>query len=326
MDRRENILATMLHQSHDHVANAFTDVFTTGVANETFEIADNGKDGFGLEWVSTASGLGGALPAPGKSPLADITTWEDTVKFPDLDAYDWAGQAERQLANYKSAEQIQEYNMTNGPFLRLTSMMGFEEGLIAMAEEAEATAAFLDAIADYIVRKAERVQKYFHPEVLCICDDVATERGPFMSPESYKRIIAPSHKKIFDAVRSLGMIPSLHVCGKCDSLVGMFCDVEGAEIWEVCQPENDLVALGSAYGGRLAFLGGYDMQSRLSYEEPSQEEVRKSVRDAIDLYAPAGNYAFMGMLMYADIEKTFSLLAVINDEALRYGTDWYLRN
>ena len=37
MNRRENMLATLLHQSHDHVGNYMTDICSCGGSRETFE-------------------------------------------------------------------------------------------------------------------------------------------------------------------------------------------------------------------------------------------------------------------------------------------------
>jgi hypothetical protein len=324
MDRRENLLATLAHQPHDHVGNFSTDMFGTGGALETFENGPpgGGFDGFGLKWAATASAMGAGTPAPGSALLEHIEDWKKVVKFPNLDEFDWEGQAKAQLANYNPAAQIQEYGMWNGQYLRMAHFMGFAECLIAMAEEPEASLELLEAITDYKIRLAEYVVKYFKPDSICLYDDVATVRGPFMSPATYQRLIKPGHKRFFDAVRAMGVIPNMHVCGKCDILVPDFQE-EGIEAWEICQPENDLVGLQKTLGSKLAFVGGFDMQGPLTQKDPTEEELRAAARDCIDKYAPGGNYAFMAFLMFSDINKAIQCGAILSDEATRYGTNYY---
>jgi hypothetical protein len=324
MDRRENTLAILSHQKHDHVGNMFTDICGTGGNLEFFENGPlgGGFDGFGLKWAATASAMGAGVPAPNSAILTNIEDWKRVVKFPNLDDYDWEGQAKEQLARFDPKNQIQEYGVWNGQFLRMAHLMGFEECLITMVEEPEASLEFLNAITDYKIKLAEYIVKYFKPDSICIYDDVATERGPFMSPDTYRRLIKPGHKKFFDAVRALGVIPNLHVCGKCDILVPDFAE-EGPQAWEVCQPENDLEGLQKKLGANLAFIGGYDMIGPLSKKEPTEEELRASVREAIDKYGPGGNYIFMGFLMFTDFNLAMKCGGILSDEAIKYGGNFY---
>jgi hypothetical protein len=326
MDRRENLLAILAHKPHDHVGNLGTDVHGTGGSLESFENGPpgGGFDGFGLKWAATTTAMGQATPAPGSAVLKHVEDWKKVVKFPDLDAYDWEGQAKAQLAAFNPAAQVQEYGIWNGQFLRMAHLMGFENCLVAMVEEPEASLEFLEALTDYKIRLAEYVVKRFKPDSICLYDDVATERGPFMSPATYRNLIKPGHKRFFDAVRAMGVIPNLHVCGKCEILVPDFQE-EGPEAWEVCQPENDLVGLQKTLGSKLAFMGGFDMQGPLSQREPTEEELRNVTRECIDKYGPGGNYIYMGFLMYNDISLALKCAAILSDEALKYGSNYYRR-
>lgn len=66
--------------------------------------------------------------------LDDIEKWEDVVKFPNLDEYDWEGSLAMQSAimGADRDQRVVEYGMWNGQFLRLTHLMGFENALCAM--------------------------------------------------------------------------------------------------------------------------------------------------------------------------------------------------
>jgi uroporphyrinogen-III decarboxylase len=212
--------------------------------------------------------------------------------------------------------------MWNGPFLRLAHLMGFENGLCAMYEEPEACLELLNAIVDYKIEVAERAVKYFKPDTISTYDDVATERATFMSPEKYRELIKPVHKRFNDAVRAMGVIPNTHICGKCEAIVPDLLD-EGSAAWEICQPENDLIGLQKKLDGKLAFIGGFDMKGRLAYMDVSEEELRAAVRETIDKYAPGGNYAMFGIILYSNAAKFAKTMNIMSDETLKYGTNFY---
>jgi hypothetical protein len=167
MARRENMLATLAHQSHDHLGNT-TDVFGTGGALETFENGPmgGGLDGFGLKWASTTSAMGGGrFRRRTAQPCTIFRIGKWSFNFPNLDEYDWKGQAKAQLAHIDPKNHILEYGMWNAQFLRIAHMMGFEDCLVAMVEEPEACGEFLDAVTDFKVKLAEKVAQYYKAEV-----------------------------------------------------------------------------------------------------------------------------------------------------------------
>ena len=326
MNRRENALALLRHEPHDHVPNWTTDFCGTGGSRETFENGPpgGGEDGFGCKWMGTVSALGAGVPAPNSAILKDITAWEDVVRFPDLDAFPWEEAAAQQLEKFDPVNQVQEYGMWNAQFLRLTHLMGFEDGMCALYEEPEACRALLGAITDYKIRVAEYAHKYFRPDTICAFDDVATQTSTFMSPEIYRDLIKPEHRRFNEAVRAMGIIPAIHVCGRCEAIVPDLAE-EGAEAWEVCQPENDLPGLQKKVGGKLAFLGGFDMRGELAWREQPEEVLRAAARACIDAYAPGGNFGFQGMILYADPRQFARARQILGDECVKYGTNYYRR-
>lgn len=225
---RESV-AVAEHKKPEWIPNCLTDVVLAGGTLESFENGPlgGGADGFGVVWHATSSAGGQPVPAPGKYVLEDICDWEDIVKFPDLDAYDWKGQAEAQLCNADRKNQVVEYMSWNAQFLRLTHLMGFENALVSMAIEPEACLAFFDAVTDYKIKIVERVAEYFKPDFFTNFDDVATERGLFMSPTAYRELIKPGHKRLNEAIRAHGIYPIMHCCGLCESIIPDFID-EGA--------------------------------------------------------------------------------------------------
>ena len=326
MNRRENFLRFMNHEPHDHIP-CLLDVCMVGGDNEYFENGpiEGGMDDFGCGWVKTSSGMGAGTPAPGDPVIPNPLEWEKYLKLPNPAEIDWEAQVERemQFKGFNPEEQVLNYGCWNGPFLRLTHLMGFENGLMALFMSPDACKELLDKLVDYRIETLPYIKKYYNPDYVTIYDDFATSNNLFLSPHVYEALIAPQHKRFFDAVRSYDMIPSIHICGKCEDVVPSLPD-EGTTMWEICEPSNDLVSLAEQVGDRLAFFGGLSMQSEMAFKQPTEEELVEVVHEAIDKYGPAGNYGFMGMYMFEDMNEFVRCMVTMNTEAIKYGTNYYV--
>ncbi|MGN0356912.1 MAG: uroporphyrinogen decarboxylase family protein [Blautia sp.] len=321
---RENYLAVLNHEPADYVPDVMQDAVLLGGTMETFENGPigGGYDDFGLNWICTESANGQAVPDPSCHPVPDILEWKDYLKFPDLDKYDWEGMAAAQLANADRDQKVVIYGTWNSVFLRFSHMLGFEDALCAMYEEPEACFDMMNAIADYKCRLIDYIYKYFKPDIITHFDDVCTENGPFMSPAAYRSMIKPLHKKINDAIRSYGILPSIHCCGKCEELVPDFID-EGAVSWESAQPTNDIVRIQKEYGDRITVVGGYDTNGAPGRLGVTDEEIKAEVTRMMDTYAPNGSFISMGFLLTNNpdpmdfVKNTMRITGYVNE--LRYN-------
>jgi hypothetical protein len=326
MTRKENLLAIYRHEKHDHIGSML-DMASVGGDAEEFENGpaggSGGLDWFGMAWSRTASGFGGGTPAPGQVVLPDVTEWKKYVHFPDITKYDWQAQADAQLKGVDRDKQLVNYGCWNGPFLRLVDMMTMVEGLMALVEEPEACEELLTAITDYRIETIPYIKKYFDPDSITLFDDFAHERGLFLSPASYRDLIAPQHRRFAEAVASYGIIPDMHVCGKPEQVVDSMIE-EGMQAWQIVQPENDIVGLQEKYADKIAFIGCWDLQAKWIQPGtvPTEEELRAKVREAIDLYGPGGNIAMMNLIMNPALDVAQSSM-IMHDETVRYGTGYY---
>jgi hypothetical protein len=320
--RRENFLSAVAeHRKPQWVPNALTDTAPLGGPLETFENGPfgGGLDGFGVRWQSTLSAGGAGVPAPGSQVLDNVCDWEDKVRFPHLDDFDWRKAAQEQLAGVDRSQRVLEYGSWNAQFLRFTHLLGFEEALIALIEEPEASKALLAAITDYKIGVVERVARYFKPDLFTSFDDVATEGSLFISPSAYRELIKPQHKRLNDAIRAYGMLPVMHTCGRCQELIEDFID-EGAVAWSSAQPMNDIVHVLQSYCTSISVIGGYDSNGPPGLPEATDEQVEAEVKRAIETYGPYGSYCFLGFKLIASInpQEFMDSLAVVNAAVERY--------
>lgn len=253
-----------------------------------------GLDGFGVEWIAPASGGGAPMPKPNQFVLDDICDWREKVTIPDVDIYDWKAAAEADLARVDRSAQVVDFCVGFGVFQRLTALMGFEEALIAMATEPEEVAALFDAITEYHLNTLDRVVKYYKPDVVTYGDDIATELALFMSPQCYRELIKPHHKRFADACKAYGVIPVYHCCGHAESIIEDMIDC-GWQAWTSCQISNDISGLIEKYGDKIGFIGGWDSNGKPATPEATDEEVIAEIRRAYDTYGKAGkSFAFFG--------------------------------
>lgn len=325
MTPKENYLAALKHEPYEYVPNYVTDNICAGFgasAGPAFEKGTpGGPDGFGVIWETPSSGGGAPIPKPDSFILdsESIVDWKKIVKFPDLGKVDWEEISKRELSMGNPDIQAIDFGSGNGPFERLAALMGFEEALMALAIEPEATGDLLNAIGDYKIDVIELVKKYYHADTFTNYDDIATERGTFMSPETYRKLIKPVHKRINDAVKAFDMIPIQHTCGKADSLIEDYIDT-GAACWTSVQPTNDIVNVLKKYGDKICLMGGYNSNGLPGRPDATPEIVEKEVQRNFETYASLPGFIFFGFRLVnsLDPKDTFDAMAPIIQSYMKW--------
>jgi hypothetical protein len=300
---RENYLRALRHEETEYVPLFLLsggDVALCGVlppVDRGYE-SSGFVDSFGIRWVSSESVAGAALPAPGEFLLKDITRWKKTLTLPNVEQYDWQKFAEEEEAMFKidRDKQVVYFWSYTGIWERLAALMGFEEAMIALVEEPEACNDLFAAITDYKIKVAEKAAKYYKADAFVNCDDIATERQLFMSPETYRQLIKPHHKRLNDAVKNFGMIPIQHTCGHAELCVEDYIET-GAVAWNSVQPSNDIAGLLDNYGDKLSFEGGFDSTGKPSWPSASTAEIQAEVERCFHEYSGKKGYIFMGFLL-----------------------------
>ena len=271
---RENYLLAMQHKPTEFIPLGmihstfigFMDAFEKGPEG-------GGKDGFGVTWVyPDHKGVNGPIPEPGNFILTDVTKWKSEVQFPDIDAIDWEKKSQMDLMMWNKDMQALEYGSGNAPFERFVSLLGFEEALYSMVMEPEASFELLSAITDYKIEIIKKVSKYYKPDIFTYFDDIATERSLFMSPETYRQLIKPQHKRLADACWEENIMPVQHTCGKADQCIDDYVET-GAAAWTMVQTPNDIVGILKKYEGKFTLIGGFDMQGPPGMADATEEVV-----------------------------------------------------
>ena len=302
---RENYLRALRKEPYEYTPIASLDIGRAGGVGwlETGP-PGGGLDGFGVPWVNPDSGAGAPLPEPGNFILTDVTQWKEKVTIPDVDAIDWDKVVESMPPVDREQLAI-EASCRCGVFERLGALMGFEEALLAMAEEPEAVNDLFEAITTYKIKYAEKLAKYIKPDIFTNFDDIATEHNPFISYKTYNELIKPHHKRLNNACWNLGIIPLQHTCGRAEDYIEGYIETNAAA-WTLVQPRNDIVSALKKYGDKICLIGGYNANGPPGFITATEEMIKDEVRRCFDTYAPYKSYIFsQGAVVFSSQQAQF---------------------
>ncbi len=124
--------------------------------------------------------------------------------------------------------------------------------------------------------------------------DFGMQTGPFISPQTYRQLYQPFHKRVNDWVHAHTPWKTfIHSCGSVMALIEDFI-AAGFDILNPVQCSAANMAprqLKEKFGERIAFWGGgVDTQGTLPFG--TADEVRKEVRERIKIFAPGGGFVF----------------------------------
>lgn len=178
-----------------------------------------------------------------------------------------------------------------GTFLRRID--NFLMDLLAEPEQVER---LLDALMEIHLATLENVCAAVG-DIADLCrfgDDLGTDTGPFMSPDTYRRFFKPRHTRLCDFVHKHSTMHTfLHSCGSIHALLPDLIDA-GFEVINpvqtACrdmQPER----LKREFGNDITFWGGgVDTRKVLNHGSPA--EVRADVLGRLKVFAPGGGFVF----------------------------------
>ena len=230
---------------------------------------------------------GGSYHAPTHHPLAHCTSVSDinAYAWPDPDDFDYEPIA-------RTLDQDDgEYPIHCGqyePFLIYGYMRGLErafEDLILAPDIAEAALGHLFDFHHEWLRRMFEVAGKGRIDTSYVAEDLASQTGPLMSLEMYRRFLLPNQIRMADLIRSHGIHVMYHTDGAARTFLPDLIDKVGIEIlnpiqWRCSGMERE--ALVRDFGDRIIFHGSIDNQETLSFG--SVQQVVDEVKESLDIY------------------------------------------
>ena len=250
-----------------------------------------GKDMFGVEWVYVPT-VGGSMVMPGHPILEDVNDWREVIKFPDIESWDWEGNAEMNREWLEKSDRCVVLTLLNGCwFERLLSFMDFEGAAMALIDDdqVDAVKELIHETTNLYIRILEKCCQYYKFDGVCIHDDWGSQMAPFFSQDVAEEVFLPEMKRFVSRAHELGKFVDLHSCGHAEDRVGVFIEA-GFDAW-VSMTMNDHAGLLEKYGDKMAF--GCNPVVRFDPETASEEEQRAAADDYVKRFVKKGKNAIL---------------------------------
>jgi uroporphyrinogen decarboxylase len=174
-----------------------------------------------------------------------------------------------------------------------------------------------EALCQMYTGYIQRAIRELQPDGYWTSDDLGHQRQLFMSPITFRTFLKPYYRRIGSLLKTHGVHWWLHSCGNNTPILEDLIEVGVTVFHPVQKGAMDQSAAARDYGGRLAFLAGFDVQHSLV--ELSPEAVRAEVRALIDAFdRPEGGMCLAagnGIVAGTPFENIEAFL----DEAFHYG-------
>jgi uroporphyrinogen decarboxylase len=176
------------------------------------------------------------------------------------------------------------------------SLRGWDVFLLDLLERPVFAETLMDRLAN---AHCERFDRYWnclgqHLDVVAAHDDLGTQMAPILSPELYRKMIKPYHKKVYSYIKKKsGAFVFLHSDGSIYQLIPDLIEA-GVDILnpvQVTAAGMDTKKLKKEFGDILVFWGGGCDTQRI-LPRGTRGEVRDEVKRRIDDLAPGGGFVF----------------------------------
>ncbi len=213
---------------------------------------------------------------------------------PELNAQ--LGEQARELYENTDYALVGSGVIGGGIFEQPARIMGLEKFLMTLVSEPKFADRLMERITDIYIESCNSYLDYVgkYIQVFTYWDDVNTQNGWMISPETYRSMVKPKERRLVEAIRKKTDAKIFfHGCGAVYDLIPDLIDI-GFDIInpiQVAARGMDTKKLKQAYGRDIVFWGGgADTQHVLPFGTPA--EVAAEAKRRIDDLAPGGGFVF----------------------------------
>ena len=224
----------------------------------------------------------------------------------DIDRYPWPDPVHparfaglRDRARYTAEVEHQGVilgGLTSGIMEMAAWMRGYPDYFTDFVANSDLLEYLLDKVLElkmaYWEKALAEVGDYV--DVVVEADDMAGQNDMLISPRTYRKIVKPRHKKLFDFIKSHSRAKIFfHSCGSVRKVIGDLIDigVDALNPVQVSAAGMDSAELKREFGRYICFWGGaVDTQNVLG--NGTVQQVKDDVRSRIADLAPGGGFIF----------------------------------
>ena len=239
--------------------------------------------------------------------LEDIEAWP----LPSPDDFDYSGVA-------AACERLRDYCVVvggagTGDNINHTGMLRtMEQTLVDLATDDPAGLLYVDRRTDLMAEVMRRTLEAARggADVLCIGEDLGTQKGPLVGMDLFRRHIRPRLQRFVDVGREFGVPVMIHSCGSSSWAFEDFIEM-GISVVDTLQPEAKDMApayLKKRFGSRLAFHGCISTAGPVA--AGSVDDVVRNVRETLEVMMPGGGYCLAPTHAFQDNSPTENVVAM----------------
>jgi uroporphyrinogen decarboxylase len=274
-------------------------------SSATFKIDINSTDMPGYDYFYDEWGIGWRKPQDGgffydmfHHPLTAATSIDDIKNYPwpdptDPGRFEGLRERARQVAEERG-ELVIAGGMAAG-FFEITSWMrGYGQIYPDLVNNLELVEYLMDTIVDIKLAYWEIALPLLgeYVDVVQEADDLAGQFDLLISPEIYRKVIKPRHKKIVDFVKARSNAKVFYHC--CGAIRGIIPDLidTGFDIInpvQVSATGMESKALKRDFGQEIVFWGG-TVDTQGVFTDGTPQQVKDEVRRRVDDFGPGGGF------------------------------------
>lgn len=174
-------------------------------------------------------------------------------------------------------------------------LRGSEDFFCELVMEEEECHVLLDKVMEAQMKYYEVFLKEVGPyvDIVETSEDYGTQQSLFLSPQTYRNMIMPRKRKIYDVIHTYAPQAKIfhHSCGAVRKLIPDLIET-GIDILNPIQPNlpgMDPKELKEEFGDKLCFCGGIDMQHAIN---GSFEDIDREVERCKSILGINGGYFF----------------------------------
>ena len=229
-------------------------------------------------------------------PLAGDITVSDIVRYPWPDPHDpirRKGLKERVKWIRDETDCAAVLNLQSGFVHTSQYLRGFEDWFLDFRRDRRLLETLFDAVLEVSMAICKELLEEVGAEVDVVMgsDDLGLQGGLMVSPEAYRDLIKPRHKRYFRLMHDMSPAKVFfHTCGSVVDILDDLVEI-GVDVLHPVQVSAAGMApaqLKTRWGEKLAFWGAIDTQRVLPYG--SVDDVRHEVERCIEELGKGGGY------------------------------------
>lgn len=244
---------------------------------------EGGLDDWGVRWLYTNEEEGSY---PDGQPVISIEE-VDKLKVPDTDWEAVTRDMKRQMEELMGQDVLPIAYNELVLFERVQLLLGYEQFMIGLIEYREEFKRLVEQVFSYNMRLVEALLAAGVPGIR-FTDDWGMQDRLFISPEDWRFFFKEKYRVLYQMVKERDGYIFHHSCGRIEQIMDDIVEL-GIDVLDPCQPAaNDIFRMKREYGTRMAFMGGLDTQTWLTFASP--EEVYERTMSVLGVMGKGGGY------------------------------------